>query len=108
VLFEILGSSPGIGGDISADFGIVDTIMSEVEDGRIIGELLVLEGRDCVENGGINTFHCASDDAWVQIALISIDAYTETTLLICGIKGSNTTTTCSLEDNIGLMLSNLS
>src|SRR5439155_8960072 len=86
---------------------ITNAIVSQVELRYVIREAATLGIFNGIVHSNINTLERAGNDVWMNVALVGVNAYSIHVVLVSSVKRSNTAATGNLEDDIGLVLADL-
>src|SRR5437763_9200185 len=96
-----------IGRHILTDRSITNPIVSQVELRYVIREAATLGIFNSIVHSNVNTLKRAGNDIWMNVALIGVNANSIHVVLVSSVKRPNTAATGNLEDDIGLMLADL-
>src|SRR5947209_3719713 len=96
-----------IGRHIFTDRSITNAIVSQVELRYVIREAATLSIFNSIVHSNVNTLKRAGNDVWMNVALVGVNADSIHVVLVSSVKRSNTAATGNLEDDIGLVLADL-
>src|SRR6266566_3832701 len=104
---KIVGFGLGVGRHITADSTVANTIVRQIELGRVVGIAAILEVINRVVDSGVNTLESTGDNDGIHGTMIGINDNAEDMILIGSIECTDATTTGNLEDDVSLVLADL-